>query len=197
VSDKDGGHDTGASPNKAGRIFRWTLAILIALTVAVVHWLTAAHIDVGQWAKGAPSTLSGYLPVAIAVLLLILPEIQEVGIGGFRLELRHQREEIGRIAGQVQDIQNSQVQIAASQSSAGHMLNLFDPKMVAALADKDPAALNAILANLKTGADSAASEAKREADQPVSAVDAFAEVAGAVDEVRVDRSASPQLGSQT
>lgn len=93
------------------------MAVALALFVAAVQWINSAHVNIGSWSKGVPSNPAAYIPLAAVIVLLILPEVK-VELPGVRLELRHQREDVQRIAGQVQAIQNSLVQVASSRSLA-------------------------------------------------------------------------------
>jgi hypothetical protein len=93
------------------------MAVALALFVAAVQWINSAHVNIGNWSKGVPSNPASYIPLAAVIVLLILPEVK-VELPGVRLELQHQREDIQRVAGQVQAIQNSLVQVAPSRSLA-------------------------------------------------------------------------------
>lgn len=112
---------TPGNARPGGRNARWTIAILPALFVAAVRWLTAAHVNIGAWAAGVPTSAGGYLFIAIAIALLIAPEISRISFGGFRLEmLRDTRDEVRDTRDEVRQVRDSihQLQLQVTENSA-------------------------------------------------------------------------------
>lgn len=91
---------------------------MLALFIAAVRWLTAAHINVGAWAKGVPTSPGGYVFIAVAIVLLIAPEVNQVSLGGFRLEmLRETRDEVRQVRDAVHHLQLQVTEASASAKS--------------------------------------------------------------------------------
>jgi hypothetical protein len=80
------------------------------------RWLAVLGLVIWRWQTGAPSSLTGWVPVAVVALVLLLPDAESVAFGGVRLELRRTREEIAGLRQQV-----TQLQIAHA-SSVGQMI---------------------------------------------------------------------------
>ena len=100
------GPNAGSNRRSVGRNFRWTLAILIALFVAAVRWLTVAQVHIGAWARGAPTSPGSYVFIVIAIVLLIAPEVSRISFGSFRLEmLRDTRDEVRQVHDSVRQLQ--------------------------------------------------------------------------------------------
>jgi hypothetical protein len=101
------------------RPFRWTIAVAIALFVAGVRWLIAAHVHIGQWAAGVPTTPGGYVFILIAIALLIAPDAQSISLGGFKLEmLRETKAQIEKVDERVHELQVQQAAAAAAAAAA-------------------------------------------------------------------------------
>ncbi len=79
------------------RAIRWTLAVAIALFVAVIHWLLASGFKLGRWAIGVPHTNLGYLPVLLVIFLLIVRDLDSIAFGGLRLDMRRTRDEMANL----------------------------------------------------------------------------------------------------
>jgi hypothetical protein len=144
------------------RPFRWTLAIAVAVSVAAVRWMTAAHLDIGQWAAGAPTTPGSYIFIIIAIVLLIAPDADSIAFPGVKVELRRAREDIEGLRLQVQQVQNQRQEAKASASASPVIANISSPEAAAAL-------VAALIASSKE----TLSEERRRADVPSSAVAGF------------------------
>jgi hypothetical protein len=142
------GGDPGGQPNPGDggkrmgwRPFRWTLAIAIAVAVAAVRWMAAAHLHIGKWAEGVPTAPGSYIFIIIAVVLLIAPEASSISLGGLKLEmLRQNKAEIERVGERVHQLQIQQASAAAaataraaSNSSGNNVYIVGDAKAAAAL----------------------------------------------------------------
>jgi hypothetical protein len=163
--DQDGtaspGSGMGEAERRMGwRTFRWTAAIGIAVFVAAMRWLVAAHLHLPQWTKGVPSTPGGYLFIIIAIVLLIAPDADSIAFPGVKVELRRAKADIEQLGNQIQQVQANQ--ISAAHSSSGHQFN-----------GMDPAAIAAVVNALKATSDNVASEEARSDDVPSSALDRF------------------------
>jgi ABC-type multidrug transport system fused ATPase/permease subunit len=92
--------------SQRSRVIRWTLAVLIAMFVAVVHWLLASGYKVGRWATGVPHTTIGYVPVFLVIFLLIVRDLDSIAFGGLRLDMRRTRDEMASLTNVMQQRQS-------------------------------------------------------------------------------------------
>jgi hypothetical protein len=97
------------------RAGRWTLAIAIAVSVAAIRWMTAAHLHIGQWATGVPVTPGTYIFIIIVIALLIAPEASSISFGGLKVMLRENKAEIEKVDERVHQLQ---LQVTASANAA-------------------------------------------------------------------------------
>jgi hypothetical protein len=82
--------------------------------LTVVRWLAVLGIALAWWANGAPtSPLGRWLPYAIIVGVLILPDLAGFAVGGLRIDMREARDDIARLR---QDV-NAQARATASASA--------------------------------------------------------------------------------
>jgi hypothetical protein len=72
------------------------------------RWLAVLGLVLWRWAAGAPTTFTGWLPVLIVAVVLLLPDAESVDFGGIRLEMRRTREEIVGLRQQVTQLQITQ-----------------------------------------------------------------------------------------
>jgi hypothetical protein len=93
--------DLAAEPN-------WWLRAVRSGTGQAIRWLAVLGLVVWRWAAGAPSGFSGWLPVLIIVVLLLLPDADTVAFGGVQLEMRRTREEVTGLREQVTNLQVAQ-----------------------------------------------------------------------------------------
>jgi hypothetical protein len=77
-------------------------------TGQAIRWLTVLGLVLWRWAAGAPSGFSGWLPVVIIAVLLLLPDADSVAFGGVKLEMRRARQEITGLRDQVTNLQIAQ-----------------------------------------------------------------------------------------
>jgi hypothetical protein len=92
-----------------GQAVRWVLvlALLTGHWLATVlgpvsghgRWLTDASLVLGQ--KGNPGSFESWLPVLIISVLLLLPDLDSVALGGLKLETRRTREDIAALRQQI------------------------------------------------------------------------------------------------
>ncbi len=97
-----------------------------------------------RWAAGVPSGFSGWLPILIIAVLLLLPDAESVAFGGVTLEMRRTREEITGLRQQVM-----QLQVAQASAAAIGALNLTT---------ENPQVAEVIAAAVRLTAQTAASE---------------------------------------
>jgi len=125
----------GGSPSMGWRAFRWSAAIVIAVGVAAVRWMTAAHMHIGQWASGVPTTPGGYVFIIIAIVLLIAPEAASISIGGMKLEmLRDTKAEVEKVGERVTQLQIQQAASASSKATVDARQFIGEAAIAAGLA---------------------------------------------------------------
>ncbi|MGO8956553.1 MAG: hypothetical protein ACLQFR_04160 [Streptosporangiaceae bacterium] len=105
----------------AGQAVRWlvVLALVVGHWLVTVlgpvtghgHWLTTASLVFGQ--KGNPGSFTGWVPVIVISVLLLLPDADSVAFGGVKLEMRRTREEVTGLRSQVTNLQVAQARAAA------------------------------------------------------------------------------------
>jgi hypothetical protein len=104
-----------------GQSIRWLLVLALLLGHWLVtslgpvtgheHWLTSASLVLGQ--KGNPGSFSGWAPVIILSVLLLLPDVESVAFGGVKLEMRRTREEVEGVRQQLTNLQIAQARAIA------------------------------------------------------------------------------------
>jgi hypothetical protein len=92
-----------------GQAVRW----LLVLAVVVGHWLATVLGPVtghGRWLtdgslvfgqKGNPGSFSGWVPVVIISVVLLLPDVDSIAFGGMKLEMRRTRSEVAGLRQQI------------------------------------------------------------------------------------------------
>jgi hypothetical protein len=133
--------------------------MVITLAIAVIRWLTAAHVFSGRWAATVPQTTAAYVLTFLPVVLFILPEVGSITFGGLKIEMRRTQAEVSKLGDQIHLLQIQQA-AAAANASSGHQV-IFG----------DKAAVAATLANI--GVTASEKLADTLGDEPSSAVDAF------------------------
>jgi hypothetical protein len=115
-----------------------------------VRWVAVLGLLLGRWLAGWPGHASGWLPVLIISLFLLLPDTDAITAGPVRLEMRRTREEVGRLR---EDVAQLQLTMAASvaQSAAAAVGSI-------SLATDSPETARAFAAALRPSAVTAASE---------------------------------------
>jgi len=92
--------------------------------LTVVRWLAVLGIALAWWANGAPtSPLGRWLPYAIIVGVLILPDLAGLAIGGLRIDMREAQDDISRLR---QDV-NAQARATASASASINLVREAGP----------------------------------------------------------------------
>jgi hypothetical protein len=108
-----------------------------------IRWLAVLGLVLWRWAAGLPSGFTGWVPVLIVSVLLLLPDADSVAFAGVKLEMRRAREEVAALRLQV-----TQLQVAQASAGAIGAVNFELP----------PALRDALLAAVKLPTQVAASE---------------------------------------
>jgi hypothetical protein len=72
------------------------------------RWLAVLGLVIWRWQSGVPRDFTGWLPVLIVAVVLLLPDAESVAFGGVRIEMRRTREEIAGLRQQVMQMQITQ-----------------------------------------------------------------------------------------
>jgi hypothetical protein len=113
-------------------------------TGQAIRWGGVLGLVIWRWAAGLPSGFTGWLPVVIVALLLLLPDAESVAFGAVKLEMRRTREEMTGLRQQVM-----QLQVAQARAAAIGALNLTT---------ENPEVAQVIAAAIRLTAQTAASE---------------------------------------
>lgn len=77
-----------------------------------IRWLAVLGLVLWQWVSGPPLAFTGWLPVLIVSVLLLLPDADSVAFGGVKLEIRRTREEVTQLRSQMTNLQIAQARAA-------------------------------------------------------------------------------------
>ena len=97
-----------------------------------------------RWAAGAPNDFTGWLPVVIVAVVLLLPDADSIAFGEVKLEMRRTREDVAVLRQQITNLQVAQ----ARASSIGTL----------SLATESPEVVQEFAAAIGIAAQTAASE---------------------------------------
>ena len=122
----------------------WLERVVHSGTGQAIRWGGVLGLVLWRWAAGVPSGFSGWLPILIIAVLLLLPDAESVAFGGVTLEMRRTREEITGLRQQVM-----QLQVAQASAAAIGALNLTT---------ENPQVAEVIAAAVRLTAQTAASE---------------------------------------
>jgi hypothetical protein len=125
----------------------WLQRAVHSGTGQAIRWGAVLGLVLWRWAAGVPSGFSGWLPILIIGVLLLLPDAESVAFGGVTLEMRRTREEITGLRQQVM-----QLQVAQARAAAIGALNLTT---------ENPEVAQVVAAAVRLTAQTAASEGTR------------------------------------
>lgn len=113
---------SGDSPARAPEELNWWQRAVHSGTGQAVRWVAVLGLVLGRWVAGVPSSFTGWLPVLILAVLLLLPDADSVAFGGVQLEMRRTREEVAGLRNEVMQFQVAQ----ARASSIGELQLVTD-----------------------------------------------------------------------
>jgi hypothetical protein len=102
-------HGTGAAPDQPN----WWQQGIHSGAGQAIRWLAVLGLVLWRWAAGLPSDFTGWVPVLVISLLLLLPDADSVAFAGVKLEMRRAREEVAGLRQQVTQMQVAQARAGA------------------------------------------------------------------------------------
>jgi hypothetical protein len=117
-----------AARSGPGQAIRWLLVLALSVghwlvaTLGPLHghglWLTRAGMVLGQ--RGNPGSFSGWVPVIIISVVLLLPDVETVAFGGVKLEMRRTQAEVADLRAQLALVQRQDQDQDQAQTQVVH-----------------------------------------------------------------------------